>query len=81
IFNSKINQMSELRIEFDEALELCGQIRAKNKQKSISYNKMWCWGCAKFSKSPEKRCFTNSEDGGNTGCTQVNRLYKKLKNL
>ena len=72
--------MSELRLEFDEALELCEQVRAKNKKKSVSFNKLWCWGCAKSTKSPEKRCFANAEDGSNTGCVQVNKLYEKLKN-
>jgi len=71
--------MDKLRLEFDEALELCEQVRAKNKEKSISFNKMWCWGCAKFTKSPEKRCFANAENGSNTGCVQVNKLYQKLK--
>ncbi|MFX0030860.1 MAG: hypothetical protein ACFE8B_16725, partial [Candidatus Hermodarchaeota archaeon] len=67
-------------IDFSEALEICEQVRTKNKNKSISFNKFWCWGCAKFTKSPKKRCFANAEDGSNTGCTQVNKLFKKLKN-
>ncbi|MFW9867822.1 MAG: hypothetical protein ACFFEN_17140 [Candidatus Thorarchaeota archaeon] len=73
--------MSKLKIEFDEALDLCEQIRDKNKEKLISFTKMWCWGCAKFSKSPEKRCFANSENGSNTGCSQVNKLFKNLKQI
>jgi hypothetical protein len=72
--------MSKLNLEFDKALELCEQVRAINKKKSISFNKLWCWGCVKFTKSPEKRCFANAENASNTGCTQVNKLYKKLKN-
>ena len=71
--------MSKIILEFDEALELCEQVRAINKKKSISFTKMWCWGCAKFTKSPDKRCFANAENGSNTGCSQVNKLYKKLK--
>lgn len=70
--------MSKLRIEFDEALELCEQVRLDNKKKRFSFNKLWCWGCTKFSKSPDKRCFANAENGINTGCAQVNKLYKKL---
>jgi hypothetical protein len=73
--------MSKFRLEFDKALELCEQVRAYNKEKSVSFNKLWCWGYAKFTKSPEKRCFANAEDGSNTGCTQVNKLYKKLKKI
>ena len=71
--------MSNSRLEFDVALEICEQVRAINKKKSISFNKMWCWGCAKFTKDPENRCFANTEDGSNTGCTQVNTFYEKLQ--
>ena len=71
--------MGKFRLDFDKALELCEQVRAINKNKKISFKKMWCWGCAKFTKSPEKRCFTNVEDGSNTGCSQVNKFYRKLK--
>ncbi|MFX1281273.1 MAG: hypothetical protein ACFFA3_18120 [Promethearchaeota archaeon] len=67
-----------MRIEFDEALELCEQVRLDNKNKRLSFNKLWCWGCLKFAKSPDKRCFANAEYGANTGCAQVNKLYKKL---
>ncbi|MFX1234828.1 MAG: hypothetical protein ACFFBY_09750 [Promethearchaeota archaeon] len=70
--------MSKLNLEFDEALALCEKVRATNKKKLISFNKLWCWGCAKFTKSPEKRCFANAENGSNTGCVQVNNLYMKL---
>lgn len=73
--------MSELRLDFDEALEMCERVRVENKNKWISFNKLWCWGCAKFTKSPEKRCFANSENDSNTGCVQVNKLYLKLKNI
>jgi len=73
--------LSELRLDFDEALEICERVRVENKNKWISFNKLWCWGCVKFTKSPEKRCFANSENGSNTGCVQVNKLYLKLKNI
>jgi hypothetical protein len=72
-----INRMNKVRLEFDKALEICEQVREINKKKAISFNKMMCWGCSKFTKSPEKRCFTNAEDGSNTGCNQVNNFYKK----
>ena len=71
--------MSKIKLEFEEALALCEQVYEMNKKKSFSFNKMQCWGCYKFTKGPEKRCFANSPDGNNNGCTQVNRLYKKLK--
>ncbi|MFX1323311.1 MAG: hypothetical protein ACFE8N_00025 [Promethearchaeota archaeon] len=70
--------MGKINLSFDEALELCEQVRTNNKKKLISFNKMWCWGCATFTKSPEKRCFANSEDGSNNGCSQVNKLFRKL---
>jgi hypothetical protein len=72
-----VKKMSNLRLEFDKALEICEQVRAINKKKSISFSKMQCWGCTKFTKSPEKRCFANVEDGSNTGCNQVNKFYRK----
>ncbi|MFX1287696.1 MAG: hypothetical protein ACFFFY_03930 [Promethearchaeota archaeon] len=72
--------MSKLRLEFDKALEICEQVRARNKIKAISFNKMWCWGCTKFTKSPEKRCFANAENGSNTGCVQVKNFFKQIQN-
>ena len=72
---------SKIILTFNEALELCEQVRAINKKKLISFNIMWCWGCTKFTSSPEKRCFANAEDGSNTGCTQVNNLYRKLRKV
>lgn len=72
--------MTEMRLEYDEALELCEQVRTINKNKKISFSKMWCWGCAKFTISPDKRCFANAENGSNTGCSQVNKLYTELQN-
>jgi hypothetical protein len=71
-----VNKMDKLRLEYDEALEICEKVREKNKRKSISFKKMMCWGCSKFTKSPEKRCFANAEDGSNSGCSQVNSFYK-----
>ncbi|MFW9937362.1 MAG: hypothetical protein ACFFD5_06910 [Candidatus Thorarchaeota archaeon] len=73
--------MTKLSLDFDEALALCEQVRTINKKKKISFDKMWCWGCAKFTKSPDKRCFANAENGSNTGCTQVNNLYKKMQKI
>ncbi|MHA2393322.1 MAG: hypothetical protein ACXAEX_15380 [Promethearchaeota archaeon] len=72
--------MGKLKLEFDEALELCEQVRVNNRNKWISFNKLWCWGCAKFTKSPERRCFANSGEESNDGCAQVNKLYRKLNN-
>jgi hypothetical protein len=69
--------MGDLRLDFEKALEICEQIRAINKKKSISFKKMMCWGCTKFTKSPENRCFANVEDGSNTGCSQVYNYYRK----
>ena len=71
--------MSENKLGFNEALEICENVRKINKRKFISFYKMWCWGCAKFTKSPEERCFANVEDGSNSGCLQVNNYLRKLK--
>jgi hypothetical protein len=75
----KINKVNKMKLDVKEALELCEQLRTDNKKKLLSYNKLWCWGCAKFAKSPENRCFSNSEEGTNTGCSQVNKLYNRLR--
>ena len=72
-------KLNDIKLEFDEALEICKKVREINKRKIISFNKLWCWGCAKFTKSPEERCFANTEDSSNSGCLQVNNYYKKFK--
>jgi hypothetical protein len=56
------------------ALELCEEVRRDNRGKWYTFNGMWCWGCATFSRGdPKKMCFSNSPD--HRGCAQVNRRY------
>jgi len=56
------------------ALELCEETRRENRGNWLSFNRLWCWGCATFSRgNPQKMCFSSSPD--NRGCTQVNRRY------
>jgi hypothetical protein len=54
------------------ALQLCNEISADNRGKWYTFRGLWCWGCVKFSKTPEQRCYANAD---NTGCAQVNKLY------
>jgi hypothetical protein len=65
-------------IAADVALELCEQIREENRPKWYSSNHWWCWGCTKFSKSAEQRCFANAE--GNRGCAQVDKRFDERPN-
>ncbi|MFX0123856.1 MAG: hypothetical protein ACFFAE_09480 [Candidatus Hodarchaeota archaeon] len=63
------------------ALELCQEVRLKNRQKHWFFNigKIQCHFCWYFGKkaynagNPEKLCVFGSND--NRGCWQVNRLY------
>ena len=69
--------MSNFAYSLDETLHLCDEVYKKNKGKFWSFSYWWCLGCRKFSKPDTARCF-NIEDGTNTGCPQINRLYKIL---
>ena len=60
-------------IPAEVALRLCEEIRQVNGGKWYTFNGLWCWGCARFSPSPEKRCFAATPE--NRGCSQVNRRY------
>ncbi len=60
----------------EETLNLCDEVWENNKGKWWSPNYWWCWGCRKFSKSPEERCFS-TEDQKNDACSQINNWEKK----
>ena len=60
------------------ALALCEEVRAKNARKKISLGKSMCWGCMKFSRNPQERCWANAEGGTNRGCSQVNKVHDKV---
>lgn len=60
----------------DQALAICEEIIQENRGKWYTSNGLWCWGCLKFSKSVDGRCFANAE--GNRGCGQVNRRFDGL---
>jgi hypothetical protein len=57
------------------ALALCEEVRRKNAAKRLSVGKLMCWGCVKFSRSPQSRCWSNASDNSNRGCLQVNELF------
>lgn len=61
-------------IPYDQALAICEETRAQNRGKWYTFNGMWCWGCATFTKgNPSGRCFASSAD--NRGCAQVNQRF------
>ena len=62
-------------IALELVLKLCDEITQQNKTKWWSFYHWWCWGCRKFSKTPEQRCF-RIENGKNTGCSQINKRIK-----
>ena len=67
--------MPEISISLQNAIDLCKNVQEKNRRKWWSYYRWWCWGCNKFSKTPEFRCF-RTDDGRNTGCPQINRILQ-----
>ena len=59
-------------------LEICEKVREYNKDKKISFAKMQCWGCMKYSKKKNDifhRCLFNSENNDNRGCQLVNKIF------
>lgn len=64
-----------VKIPFEVAVALCARCRARNARKTLSFKRLWCWGCMKFSKGPAGRCFASDADGLNRGCPQVNRAF------
>jgi hypothetical protein len=61
---------------YQQALDLCEEIRQENRKKWFTFNGMWCWGCSTFTKGdPTKRCFASQPD--HCGCAQVNRRYDR----
>ncbi|MBN2150671.1 MAG: hypothetical protein JW839_04395 [Candidatus Lokiarchaeota archaeon] len=70
--------MDEPGIPDDVALALCEEARAKNEGKRLSVRKLMCWGCVKFSESPQARCWSSTGNGSNRGCFQVNELFDEI---
>ncbi len=58
----------------EQALALCEEIRKENRGKWYTYNGLWCWGCATFTRgNADQRCFAATPD--HRGCAQVNRRW------
>ncbi len=58
------------------ALQICEEVREKNKQKKFSFAKGQCWGCMKYSEKKNDirhRCIFSDEN--NRGCHLVNRIF------
>ncbi len=62
-------------ISDEVALQVCKEISAANRGKWYTFNGIWCYFCARFSATPEQRCFANAKVGGNQGCGQVNARF------
>jgi hypothetical protein len=60
-------------IPYETAARICDQTRQSNRRKLYTFNGMWCWGCATFTKDVSQRCFNGAP--GCRGCAQVNRKY------
>ena len=58
------------------AEKLCLEIEGENRGKWYTFNGLWCWGCATFSKGdPSRRCFNATPD--HRGCAQVNNRFEE----
>ncbi len=69
--------MNEKKLIPEEiALQICEEVREKNKQKKLSFAKGQCWGCMKYSEKKNDirhRCIFSDEK--NRGCHLVNRIF------
>lgn len=60
----------------DIALQICEEVRERNREKKFSLTKVQCWGCMKYSNKKndiKHRCIFSNEN--NRGCHLVNRIY------
>ena len=67
-------KMPEEAIPKEVALQLCEDVRERNRGKWYTARGLWCWGCRTFSRGdPERMCFSAAPT--HRGCGQVNALY------
>ncbi|MFW9875494.1 MAG: hypothetical protein ACFFG0_20500 [Candidatus Thorarchaeota archaeon] len=60
----------------DIALQICEEVKEHNREKKLSFSKVQCWGCMKYSNRKndvKHRCIFS--DGYNRGCNLVNKIY------
>jgi hypothetical protein len=60
------------------ALEICELIKERNRKKKISFTKVQCWGCMKYSNKKgdiRTRCLFSSENNDNRGYQLVNKVF------
>ena len=58
------------------ALQICEEVRERNKKKKLSFAKAQCWGCMKYSHKKNDirhRCIFGEEN--NIGCHLVNKIF------
>ena len=61
-------------IAFEDAMRLCREAAAGNARRWWNPMAWQCWGCVRFSKGVEDRCFNGP---GNRGCRFVNRAWDR----
>lgn len=72
---------SETPIPEEKAIKICNQIREKNKQKRISFSKLQCWGCMKFSKYENRGSCIYGKPETLRGCQLVNNVFDKKRKV
>ena len=55
-----------------DAIRLCQEVSAQNMAHRWNPLNWQCWGCLRFSKSAEERCFAGPD---NRGCGFVNKAW------
>lgn len=71
--------MKEIKDSIPEeiAIKLCQQIREENEDKLISWTKLQCWGCMRFSDFENKGSCIYGDPETLRGCNLVNKRYDK----
>jgi hypothetical protein len=70
-----VNKLSK-SIPEEIAFQICEEVRENNKKKKLSFTKVQCWGCMKYSNKKndiKHRCIFSKED--NRGCQLVNSIF------
>jgi len=65
----------------EKTIELCEEVRMKNKKKLLSFGKVQCIFCWKFGtkKDDQGEIIVYNICALNAGCSQVNKLVKNLQ--
>ncbi|MBD3213047.1 MAG: hypothetical protein GF311_10605 [Candidatus Lokiarchaeota archaeon] len=61
------------------AIRICQEIRERNQKKRISFSKMQCWGCMKFSDFDDRGSCIYGDPETHRGCQLVNKVFDTLE--